>query len=105
VPLQFARKTSDGWSGASNRRAKSGIQSFGGISIAMAYDVAETTLIPKLLRGPQPVPVQLSRQLHAYEIVMLEARTMAKQAAEAGDDGTNLNRYLFTERFATIPAL
>ena len=65
------------------------IQSLGGISIAMAHDVAETTLIPRLPRGRQPVPVQLSRLLHAHEIVLLEARTMARRAAEAGDDGTN----------------
>jgi starvation-inducible DNA-binding protein len=65
------------------------IQSLGGISIAMAHDVAETTLIPRLPRGRQPVPAQLSRLLHAHEIVLLEARTMARQAAEAGDDGTN----------------
>ncbi len=65
------------------------IQSLGGISIAMAHDVAETTLIPRLPRGRQPVPVQLSRLLHAHEIILLEARTMARQAAEAGDDGTN----------------
>jgi len=65
------------------------IQSLGGISLAMAHDVAETTLIPRLPRGRQPVPVQLSRLLHAHEIVLLEARTMARQAAEGGDDGTN----------------
>src|SRR5437867_5637830 len=65
------------------------IQSLGGISIAMAHDVAETTLIPRLPRGRQPVPVQLARLLHAHEIILLEARTMARQAAEAGDDGTN----------------
>jgi starvation-inducible DNA-binding protein len=65
------------------------IQSLGGIGIAMAHDVAETTLIPRLPRGRQEVPVQLSRLLHAHEIILLEARTMARQAAEAGDDGTN----------------
>jgi starvation-inducible DNA-binding protein len=65
------------------------IQSLGGISIAMAHDVAETTLIPRLPRGRQPVPAQLSRLLHAHEVILLEARTMARQAAEAGDDGTN----------------
>jgi starvation-inducible DNA-binding protein len=65
------------------------IQSLGGISIAMAHDVAETTLIPRLPRGRQPVPVQLSRLLHAHEVILLEARSMAKQAAAAGDDGTN----------------
>jgi starvation-inducible DNA-binding protein len=65
------------------------IQSLGGISLAMAHDVAETTLIPRLPRGRQPVPVQLARLLHAHEIILLESRTMARQAAAAGDDGTN----------------
>ena len=65
------------------------IQSLGGISLAMAHDVAETTLVPRLPRGRQPVPVQLARLLHAHEIILLESRTMAKQAAAAGDDGTN----------------
>src|SRR5437660_4503805 len=65
------------------------IQMLGGVSIAMAHDVAETTLIPRLPRGRQEVPVQLSRLLHAHEVILLESRTMAKQAAEAGDDGTN----------------
>jgi starvation-inducible DNA-binding protein len=35
------------------------------------------------------VPVQVSRLLHAHEIVLKGARAMARQAAEAGDDGTN----------------
>lgn len=65
------------------------IQMLGGISIAMAHDVAETTLISRLPRGRQEVPVQLARLLHAHEVILLETRTMAKQAAEAGDDGTN----------------
>jgi starvation-inducible DNA-binding protein len=65
------------------------IQTLGGISLAMAHDVAETTLIPRLPRGRQEVPVQLSRLLHAHEVILLEARSMAKQAGEYGDDGTN----------------
>ena len=65
------------------------IQTLGGISIAMAHDVAETTMIPRLPRGRQEVPVQLSRLLHAHEVILLESRTMAKRAAGAGDDGTN----------------
>lgn len=65
------------------------IQMLGGISLAMAHDVAETTQIPRLPRGRQEVPVQLTRLLHAHEMILLEARTMAKQAAEARDDGTN----------------
>ena len=65
------------------------IQSLGGVSIAMAPDVAELTLIPRPPRGRETVPVQISRLLHAHEIILQEARAMARRAAEAGDDGTN----------------
>src|SRR5213592_414446 len=65
------------------------IQSLGGISLAMAADVAETTIIPRPPKGREEVPVQISRLLHAHEIVLEEARSMARQAAESGDDGTN----------------
>ena len=65
------------------------IQLLGGVSIAMAHDVAETTLIPRPPKGREEVPVQISRLLHAHEIVLREARTMARRAAEGGDDGTN----------------
>jgi starvation-inducible DNA-binding protein len=65
------------------------IQLLGGISLAMAADVAETTIIPRPPRGREEAPVQISRLLEAHEIILKEARTMAKQASEAGDDGTN----------------
>jgi starvation-inducible DNA-binding protein len=65
------------------------IQLLGGISLAMAADVAETTMIPRPPRGREEVPVQISRLLEAHELIIKEARTMAKKADEAGDDGTN----------------
>jgi len=65
------------------------IQLLGGVSLAMAHDVAETTLIPRPPKGREEVPVQISRLLHAHEIVLKEARTMARLAAEQGDQGTN----------------
>jgi|ERR1700682_3355759 len=65
------------------------IQLLGGISIAMAADVAETTFIPRPPRGREEPPVQISRLLEAHEIVLQEARTMARQSDEDGDDGTN----------------
>jgi len=65
------------------------IQSLGAISLAMAADVAETTIIPRPPRGREEVPVQISRLLEAHEFILKEARTMAKQASESGDDGTN----------------
>ncbi len=65
------------------------IQLLGGISLAMAADVAETTIIPRPPRGREEVPVQISRLLHAHEIILKEGHTMARLAAESGDDGTN----------------
>ena len=63
------------------------IQLLGGVSIAMAHDVAETTLIPRPPKGREAVPVQISRLLHAHEIVLKEARTMARNAAAARRPG------------------
>ena len=65
------------------------IQLLGGVGIAMAADVAEMTLIPRPPKGREPVAVQTARLLHAHEIVLKESRTMARLAAESGDDGTN----------------
>jgi len=55
----------------------------------MAPDVAETTLIPRAPKGREEIPAQISRLLHGHEIVLKEARAMARRAAETGDDGTN----------------
>ena len=51
--------------------------------------LAEMTLILRPPKGREEVTVQLSRLLHAHEIVLKEARTMARLAAASGDDGTN----------------
>lgn len=65
------------------------IQLLGGISIAMSHDIAETTIVPRPPRGREEPPIQISRLLHAHEIVLKEARTMARIATDKGDDGTN----------------
>jgi starvation-inducible DNA-binding protein len=65
------------------------IQTLGGVSLAMGGDIAETTVIPRPPRGREAVRAQIARLLHAHEIVLKEARTMARRAAERGDDGTN----------------
>jgi starvation-inducible DNA-binding protein len=65
------------------------IQLLGGVGIAMAADVAETTIIPRPPKGREEVPVQISRLLHAHEIVLKEARTMARLTAVREDHGTN----------------
>ena len=65
------------------------IQLLGGVSIAMAADVAETTQIERPPRGREEVPVQISRLLDAHQIIVRECRELAKRADVLGDDGTN----------------
>lgn len=65
------------------------IQLLGGISLAMAADVAETTQIERPPRGREEVPVQLSRLIDAHRIIIQQSRPLARRAAELGDDGTN----------------
>ncbi len=65
------------------------IQLLGGVSIAMAPDVAETTQIERPPRGREEVPVQLSRLIDAHQVIIGETRKLARRASQLGDDGTN----------------
>lgn len=65
------------------------IMALGGVSIAMAPDVAEATKIPRPPKGREDVPTQLSRLLEAHRIILTQAHEAADAADEAGDDGTN----------------
>ena len=55
----------------------------------MAHDVADMSVIPRAPKGREEVPVQISRLMHAHEIVLKEVRTMARLATQGGDDGIN----------------
>jgi starvation-inducible DNA-binding protein len=65
------------------------IQLLGGISIAMAADVAETTRIPRPPKGREEVPVQLSRLLDAHQVILSHCRELAERSNKLGDAGTN----------------
>jgi len=65
------------------------IQLLGGLSIAMAHDVAELTRVERPPRGREEVPVQISRLLEAHELICKGARSAAARASDAGDEGTN----------------
>jgi starvation-inducible DNA-binding protein len=65
------------------------IQLLGGVSIAVAHDVAEHTRLERPPIDREEVPVQISRLLESHEIILKEAREFAKKASESGDDGTN----------------
>jgi len=65
------------------------IMALGGVSYAMAHDIAENTRIPRPPKDREEPPVQISRLLEAHEIVLQEAHAFAKDASDTGDDGTN----------------
>jgi starvation-inducible DNA-binding protein len=65
------------------------IQLLGGVSLAMAPDIAETTRIERPPRGREEVPVQISRLLDAHKIIIGHCRELAGRADDLGDDGTN----------------
>ena len=65
------------------------IQLLGGISLAMAADIAETTQIERPPRGREEVPVQISRLIDAHQVIIRHARVLSRRASTLGDDGTN----------------
>jgi len=65
------------------------VQLLGGVTIAMAADVAETTQIERPPKGREEVSVQLSRLLDAHQLIIRECRELADRADKLGDDGTN----------------
>ena len=65
------------------------IQLLGGISLAMAHDIAETTRIDRPPRGREEVPVQLSRLLDAHQLIVGFCRKLAERAEKIGDLGTS----------------
>jgi starvation-inducible DNA-binding protein len=91
------------------------IQLLGGISLAMAPDIAETTRIERPPRGREEAPVQISRLLDAHQIIIGACRKLAKRAQTIGDDGTNdlvvsdvlrtneLQQWFLNEHLANVP--
>ena len=65
------------------------IQVLGGVTLAMAADIAEETRIPRPPRGREPAVVQLSRLSEAHEMIIIAARKNAEKVGDAGDSGTN----------------
>ena len=65
------------------------IQILGGVSIAMAHDVAANTRIERVPIDREEVPVQISRLLEAHNVILKDARDLAEKADDLGDVGTN----------------
>ena len=65
------------------------IQLLGGLAIAMAADIAETTRIERPPRGREEVPVVISRLLDAHQIIIEHCRKLAERSSKLGDQGSN----------------
>jgi starvation-inducible DNA-binding protein len=65
------------------------IQLLGGIALAMAADIAETTRIARPPRGREPAAVQLRRLAEAHEQIIVAARSAAEKVDKSGDAGSN----------------
>lgn len=65
------------------------VQTFGGVALALSRDVAEGSRIARAPSGRETVPAQLTRLIQAHELILDEARPLAREATERGDDGTN----------------
>ncbi|GGG94672.1 Dps family protein [Silvibacterium dinghuense] len=65
------------------------IQILGGVSVAMAADIAELTRLERPPKGREEVPVQISRLLEAHALILKDARDLAEKASDLGDEGTN----------------
>ncbi len=65
------------------------VQTLGGVARALAADVASESHIARAPSGVESSADQLARLLDAHEFILVEARPLAREAAERGDDGTN----------------
>lgn len=65
------------------------IQALGGVARALALDVVEVTRLARAPSGVESSVNQLRRLLHAHEFILVEVRPLAREAASAGDDGSN----------------
>jgi starvation-inducible DNA-binding protein len=65
------------------------IMSLGGLSYATAQDVVAHTQLKTPPTGREDVATQIARLLDAHRIILATCRQAARDAADAGDDGTN----------------
>jgi starvation-inducible DNA-binding protein len=65
------------------------VQTLGGVALALAQDVVQETRVSRAPRGRETPVAQLSELVGAHEMILMEARALAREATDRGDDGTN----------------
>jgi starvation-inducible DNA-binding protein len=65
------------------------VQLLGGVALATAQDLVHESRIARAPSGAESPRQQLEGLLDAHEFLLSEARPLAREAAEHGDDGTS----------------
>jgi len=65
------------------------VQSLGGVSLALARDISAESRLVRAPSGIESALDQLKHLAEAHEFILIEARPLAREAASAGDEGTN----------------
>lgn len=65
------------------------VQLLGGVAFATAHDVVQETRLARVTSSSETPMQQLRELVDAHEFILGEARPLAREAAEHGDDGTN----------------
>lgn len=65
------------------------VQLLGGVALATAHDLVQETRLARVASGSETPLQQLRGLIDAHEFILEEARPLAREAAEHGDDGTN----------------
>lgn len=65
------------------------VQTLGGVARAMPQDIVEETRLARAPSGIESAVNQLRRLVDAHEFILQEARPLSREAATAGDEGTN----------------
>ena len=64
------------------------VGTLGGVALALSHDVAEESRISRAPRGRESAVHQLRRFVDAHEMILEEARPLAREAGARGDEGT-----------------
>jgi starvation-inducible DNA-binding protein len=65
------------------------VQLLGGVALATSHDVVQETRLARVTSAAETPMQQLRGLIEAHEFMLAEARPLAREAAEHGDDGTN----------------
>src|ERR1043165_6723916 len=65
------------------------VQLLAGVALATAHDLVQETRLARAASGSETPLQQLRGLIDAHEFILEEARPLAREAAEHGDDGTN----------------